>query len=382
MIGLSIKKTLLSAFNIKYFVIGSRYFSNLVGFLSIKVMTEVDALDSIAILIAMQSMLELAAVADFGNRNRIINGGYLRLNLFFPTIIFLFFMLLIYLVRMENWRYLVLCLGLLWASYPLILNGFVNLYEKNFLSYCLPLIVLYIILILNWAFLYYSDSKPGIILLFMSVVLPQLVPGLFNLSKVRFSFSYQDRHFRHGIHSACLYGSSFLGISVIYILGYDSAAIVFVALFMRILTLTNVLGQSFNLFASEFRQANGLQLSASDMYAVVAQIIVSYAIFHFFILLLFPLYADSLGLVTFLLFIATSFAFIYASKLNAYLIANGYVKQYFLIEVFPALILLPLRLFSIQSIHGIIGSIFIFYAASVFIGVVYLARNNQLLLRY
>lgn len=331
---------------LKYFVIIQKYLGVTSGFGLIYFLNWAGLTEALAIYIALQTINELMAIVDSGNRAKSIEKGQLYiyplgLPILLATVTLLALSITFYLLNSPSIIWLS-CLILMCLTYPLNLASFINLYDQKYLFFSIPIIFTYVF---NWIFLfisfYWFDANIFIPLLSF-VILPSIAGGFFGFRRIRFRLKFDREDVGFGTAACLLYFCSFLGLSSVFVLYSHSADIVLLGITIKILSVSNLLSQNFNLFASEFRLRSP-NFTILIVFKILGQSLVSTLTLYIVVYFGFSNLLSSLNLYYLLFCFLFVFGSVIAAAYGANILAKGQLLSYLVVEGFAAAITMAVR---------------------------------------
>lgn len=353
-------------------VILQKYIGVTSGFFILYFLNFIGSTEALAIYIALQALNELIPVIDSGNRVKAIEVGRSHIyNLGLPLLVGLFIILCstislhVFETPKSIWVY---CLVAMCFSYPLNIASFVNLYDKQFLPFSIPIILSYIF---NWslAIICWLFEFTMLYSILSFIILPTIAGGFIGFWRVQFSFKIAFKDVSLGMKASLLYVCSFFGISSVFILYIDTPDIALLGITIKVLSITNLLAQNSNLFASEFRHKTP-SFKISTLIAIVGQSIFSAVTLYIVVYFAFDNYLLYFTHAYFSFCVLFVLGITVAARYGASLLANGHLAFYLIVEAIALIIALTLRLVwlhdtALQLLISI--NIFIFASCAIFL---------------
>ena len=364
----------------------ARYFSTILNFLLIKHFLVSGKPELAASLVIYASYFDAVAMADFGNRNKIIANPKARVHVVISLVLLAITYFVVVAINPGNspmatpWF---ISYGLL---YLFILESYRLLYNRAYLSYSIPGIVIQTLIFLLVVLSGDSEfvgCRPDVVLIAWTL-LPVALPGiLFAFNRelyMKVALLPKKRDMVNSMSSALLYLSSYFAISYAYSWIKDPHQVVVLAVALRILNVTGLYSLWTQVHVVDYKGAESKwhQLSGRSLLPGVVQTLFSLGVYFLAVKLVFPELADSL-----LGFGALTIGAIYvfsrnaSAVINAMLLASDKVRVFMIIEgVATAIIMLTRQFMEADFIHSF-ASVAAFQVTFVLVYVDYLTKFER-----
>lgn len=364
----------------------ARYFSTILNFLLIKYFLVTGKSHWAAALAIYASYLDAVAMADFGNRNKIIANQNAKVHVPISLILLAVTYLVVVAINPGNANLATPWFVTYGLLYLFILESSRLLYKRAYLAYSIPSVLTQALLFL----LVIWPGEPGVVWRHPDVVmiawtlLPVAVPGiLFALNRElasKIALIPDQRDMVNSMSSALLYLSSYFAISYAYSWIQDSHQVVLLSVALRILNVTGVYALWTQVHVVDYKSADSpwRSLAGHSLRPGVIQTLLSLTVYFGVVKFAFrELEMELLDPVIIGIGAAYVFSRNASAVINAMLLARDQVRVFVVIEgVTTALIMLIRQFLEADFIHAF-ASIAAFQVIFVLVYLAYLARFER-----
>lgn len=364
----------------------ARYFSTVLNFLLIKYFLVSGKPALAASLAIYASYFDAVAMADFGNRNKIIADQNARVHVAVSLVLLAITYCIVVAVNPGN-----ASLATPWfVSYGLlylfILEGYRLLYKRAYLAYSIPTVLIQALIFL---FVVLSGERTSMwsypdIVLIAWTLLPVALPGiLFAFNRqlpMKVALIPSQRDMVNSSSSVLLYLSSYFAISYAYSWIKDAHQVVLLSVALRILNVTGIYALWTQVHVIDYKGAESTwrRIAGKSLLAGVVQTLFSLGVYVLVVKFAFRELADDLlGFVTLAVGVVYVFSRNASAVINAMLLAGDKVRVFVILEgIATALIMLSRQFMDADFIHSF-ASIAAFQVTFVFVYVAYLTRFER-----
>lgn len=361
----------------------ARYFSMALNFLLIKYFLVIDEPILAASLAIYASYFDAVAMADFGNRNKIIANQKARGHVAFSLLLLVITYFVIITINPGNSSLATPWFIVYGLLYLFILESYRLLYKRAYLAYSIPSILIQTLIFP----LVILSGEGGFVLLDSNVmliawtILPVALPGIlfaFNreLSE-KVALVPNQRDMVNSLSSTLLYLSSYFAISYAYSWIEDAHQVVLLAVTLRVLNVTGIYALWTQVHVVDFKGAESKwhQISARALLPGIIQTLFSLSVYFLVVKVAFPeLAGDLLNVLT--LSIGAVYVFFRntSAEINAMLLASDKVRLFVIIEgVATTIIMLTRQFMDADFIHSL-ASIAAFQVTFVLVYIAYITK--------
>ena len=364
----------------------ARYFSTVLNFLLIKYFLVTGKPELAASLAIYASYFDAVAMADFGNRNKIIADQTAKVHVAVSLVLLAITYFIVVAINPGNsalatpWF---VAYGLL---YLFILESYRLLYRRAYLAYSIPsvliqaLIFLFVLLSSEREFM---GSSPDVVLIAWTL-LPVALPGIlfaFNSEmSTKVALIPNQRDMVNSLSSSLLYLSSYFAISYAYSWIKDAHQVVLLSVALRILNVTGIYALWTQVHVVDYKgsESKWRRLAGKSLLPGLVQTLFSLGVYFLVVKFAFrELEGDLLNIATFTIGAAYVFSRNASAVINAMLLASDKVRVFVIIEgVATALIMLTRQFMDADFIHSF-ASIAAFQVTFVMVYVAYMTKFER-----
>lgn len=361
----------------------SRYFSAVLNFLLIKYLLSSGKPELAAAIAIFASYFDAVAVADFGNRNKIIadQGAKIYFAACLALLVLIYF--IVAWINPANVEHAAMWFFAYAALYLFILESYRLLYRKLYLSYSLPsiaaqiIIFVYIVIADRHGFLASHANEVLVAWTLLPIALPGLIYAFNRELAQKLKVLPDRRDAVNSISSSLLYLSSFFAVSYTYSWIKDPNQVVLLSVALRILNISGIYALWTQVHVVDYKAARqGIDIfSLKSLAPVLMQTLFSMVVFSITIYFAFPeLQQALLGLTS--LLVAACYVFLRSSLslINAQLLSRDMVRIFVLIEGLATILTMGLRQFMEANFINAFASIAIF---QIFFVTIYIAYATK-----
>lgn len=361
----------------------ARYFSTVLNFLLIKYFLVTGKPALAASLAIYASYFDAVAMADFGNRNKIIADQKAKVHVAVSLVLLAITYFIVVAINPGNSSLAMPWFVVYGLLYLFILEGYRLLYKRAYLAYSIPsvlsqtVIFLFVVLSSEREFM---GSSPDVVLITWTL-LPVALPGIlfaFNREMPqKVALIPNQRDMVNSMSSAFLYLSSYFAISYAYSWIKDAHQVVLLSVALRILNVTGIYALWTQVHVVDYKGAESTwrRFAGKSIIPGIVQTLFSLGVYFFVVKFAFgELEGDLLDVVTITIGAVYVFSRNASAVINAMLLASDKVRVFVIIEgVATALIMLARQFMDADFIHSF-ASIAAFQVTFV---MVYVAYKNR-----
>jgi hypothetical protein len=359
----------------------ARYFSTVLNFLLIKYFLVAGEPALAASLAIYASYFDAVAMADFGNRNKIIADQKARLHVPVSWLLLAVTYVIVVAINPGNASMATPWFVAYGMLYVFILESYRLLYRRAYLAYSIPSVLIQTLIFL----LVVSSGEHGLmeqcpdVVLIAWTLLPVALPGLlfaFNKELSTKIVMIPSRHdLINSVSSALLYLSSYFAISYAYSWIKDAHQVVLLSVALRILNVTGIYALWTQVHVVDFKGAESKwrRLAVSSLLPGIVQTLLSLVVYVLVVKFAFPeLEAELLSMAA----IVTGAVYVFSRNasavINAMLLAGDKVRLFLIIEGAATTIIMLARQFMDADFIHSFASIAAFQVTFVMLYVAYL----------
>lgn len=361
----------------------ARYFSTVLNFLLIKFFLVNGRPELAAALAIYASYFDAVAMADFGNRNKIIADQKARVHFVVSLVLLAATYFIVIAINPGN-----MMLATPWfvsygVLYLFILESYRLLYRRSYLAYSMPSVLIQATIFLSIVLVGDTDLlglSPDMVLIAWTL-LPVALPGvLFALNRelpAKVALIPSREEMANSMSSVLLYLSSYFAVSYAYSWIKDAHQVVLLSVALRVLNVTGIYALWTQVHVVDYKDAGSgwHQFVGKSLLPGLAQTAFSLSVYFCVVKFAFPeLEVELLSAMTIAICAVYVFSRNASAVINATLLASNKVRVFLIIEVVATGFIMLIRQFMDANFIHSLASIAIFQVTFVLVYLAYLRR--------